>query len=322
MIGPALGAIDMHKRYESNNIPIEILRTFIAVIDAGSYTKAGEWLNLSQPAISAQIGRLRRILQGEVFVNGPGSPLTSRGATALSYARRIVAMNDQLITTAGPKPAPRQLVIGLPRWYAHDRLIELIKTCSRVPIAEKLMFRCGGHAEFVPDLNAGTIDVGCLCNVSDQPGRTLAEWSEPTYWVKARSLTLDARNPVPLIGWPGSLGERFAGKLLTEAQIPYVIEFTSADHASRKAAVAAGLGLMVMVEGAMTPDMEIARESFLPTPPMIKAGIYAREGLNVRRVAPLVRILTEFLRPRLVPRLVAVRPARQVPAKRSRRRSS
>ena len=312
----------MHKRYESNNIPIEVLRAFIAVIDAGSYTKAGEWLNLSQPAISAQIARLRRILQGELFVSGPGSPLTSRGATALNYARRIVAMNDQLITTAGPKRAPRQLVIGLPRWYEYAKLIELIKMCSSVPMAEKLMFRCGGHAEFLPDLNAGTIDLGCLCNVSEQPGKAVVEWSEPTYWVKAPSLTLDPANPVPLVGWHGSLGERIASKLLTDARVPYTVAFASADHASRKAAVAAGLGLMVMVEGAMTPEMEVANDSFLPTPPMIKAGIYAREGLNIRRIAPLVRVLVEFLKPRLVPRLVAVRSERQAPKKRPQEQSA
>ena len=312
----------MHKRYESNNIPIEVLRAFIAVIDTGSYTKAGEWLNLSQPAISAQIARLRRILQGDLFVNGLGSPLTGRGATALNYARRIVAMNDQLLTAAGPKRAPRQLVVGLPRWYAHEKLIELIKKCSDVPMAEKLVFRCGGHAEFVPDLNAGTIDLGCLCNVSEQPGKPVVEWSEPTYWVKAPSLTLDAGDPVPLVGWPGSLGERFASKLLTDAQIPYAVVFASADHASRKAAVAAGLGLMVMVEGAMTPEMEFAQEPFLPKPPMIKAGIYAREGLNIRSVAPLVRVLVDFLKPRLVPRLVSVRSERQVSNKRTRGHSA
>src|SRR5215204_3303531 len=51
----------VQKRYESKNIPIEILRSFVTVVETGSYTKAGELLNLSQAAVSAQIARLRRI---------------------------------------------------------------------------------------------------------------------------------------------------------------------------------------------------------------------------------------------------------------------
>ena len=60
----------MQKRYESKNIPIEILRSFVTVVETGSYTKAGELLNLSQAAVSAQIARLRRILRGELFTRG------------------------------------------------------------------------------------------------------------------------------------------------------------------------------------------------------------------------------------------------------------
>jgi hypothetical protein len=47
----------------------------------------------------------------------------------------------------------------------------------------------------------------------------------------------------------------------------------------------------------MTPDVVIAEEPFLPAPPIIKTGIYAREGLNVRRITPLVEILEGLLCP-------------------------
>jgi DNA-binding transcriptional LysR family regulator len=142
----------VQKRYESKNIPIEILRSFVTVVDTGSYTKAGELLNLSQAAVSAQIARLRRILHGELFTRGAERQLTSRGAIVLSYARRIIAMNDQLIATAGPRPAPRQLLVGLPRWYDYQRLVELIRACSEADVSEKVTFRCGDVAEFTRDL--------------------------------------------------------------------------------------------------------------------------------------------------------------------------
>lgn len=287
----------MQKRYESKNIPIEILRSFVTVVDTGSYTKAGELLNLSQAAVSAQIARLRRILRGELFTRGVERQLTSRGAIVLSYARRIVAMNDQLIATAGPRPAPRQLLVGLPRWYDYHRLVELIRACSKADVAEKVTFRCGDVAEFTRDLNTGSVDIAYMVNPSEQPGRPVFEWQESMHWTKSPRLVLVPGEPIPLVGWPGTLSERLATKLLSEAQMPYNIVFTGADHASRKAAVAAGLGLMLMMRRAMTPDVVIADEYFLPPPPAVKTGIYAREGLNLRRITPLVRALEELLRP-------------------------
>lgn len=287
----------MQKRYESRNIPIEILRSFVTVVDTGSYTKAGKLLNLSQAAVSAQIARLRRILRGELFTRGAERQLTSRGAIVLSYARRIVAMNDQLIATAGPKPAPRQLLVGLPRWYDYQRLVELIRACTHAGVSEKVTFRCGDVAEFTRDVNTGSVDLAYVVNPSEQPGRPVYEWREPMHWTKSPRLVLSPQEAVPLVGWPGSLSERLATKLLSDVQLPYDIVFTSADAASRKAAVAAGLGLMLMMTRAMPPDVVIAKEPFLPPAPIIKTGIYAREGLNVRRIMPLVQILESLLRP-------------------------
>jgi hypothetical protein len=48
---------------------------------------------------------------------------------------------------------------------------------------------------------------------------------------------------------------------------------------------------------AMTPELVIADEPFLPPAPIVKTGIYAREGLNLRRIMPLVQILEGLLRP-------------------------
>ena len=117
---------NMFNRHAKLNIPTELLRALVTLKDCGSYTRAGELLNLTQPAISSQIARLKIILGGEVFEKGLGLTPTRRGALALSYARRILAMHDQLITVVGPNPAPRQILIGMPRWFNYRRIIEII----------------------------------------------------------------------------------------------------------------------------------------------------------------------------------------------------
>jgi DNA-binding transcriptional LysR family regulator len=44
------------------NIPTELLRTFVAVVDMRSFTRAAQSLGVTQPAVSAQVKRLQQLL--------------------------------------------------------------------------------------------------------------------------------------------------------------------------------------------------------------------------------------------------------------------
>jgi DNA-binding transcriptional LysR family regulator len=46
------------------NIPTELLRTFVAVVDMRSFTRAAQSLGITQPAVSAQVKRLQQLLGG------------------------------------------------------------------------------------------------------------------------------------------------------------------------------------------------------------------------------------------------------------------
>ena len=59
------------------NIPTELLRTLVAVVDLRSFTKAAQSLGVTQPAVSAQIKRLQLLLDCELFdKSAPGVSLT------------------------------------------------------------------------------------------------------------------------------------------------------------------------------------------------------------------------------------------------------
>jgi DNA-binding transcriptional LysR family regulator len=104
--------------------------------------------------------------------------------------------------------------------------------------------------------------------------------------------------PIPLVSCPGSLPDRIATRLLDMAGLRYVIAFSGPEHASRKAAVAAGAGIMLMPERVITPQMEIARGDYLPAPPTLRTGLFMREGLDLGPIQPLVQALEAVLRPR------------------------
>ena len=92
----------MHRRYEHVNIPIEIIRTFVCIVESGSFSKAGRTLGLSQPAITAQMKRLQFMVGTAVFDRTRGgATLTQRGELVLSHARRILEENDRILSLGG-----------------------------------------------------------------------------------------------------------------------------------------------------------------------------------------------------------------------------
>ncbi len=88
----------MHRRHEPNNVPIETLRSFVTILDTGSFTKAAMLLRLTQPAISAQMKRMQMLIGEDLFLKGSsGIALTERGELISKYARRVLVLNDQIL---------------------------------------------------------------------------------------------------------------------------------------------------------------------------------------------------------------------------------
>ena len=75
-------------------IDVDQLRTFIAIVETGSFTKAAEVVHKTQSAVSMQMKRLEERLGKPIFArDGRASKLTEDGERLLDYARRIVKLN-------------------------------------------------------------------------------------------------------------------------------------------------------------------------------------------------------------------------------------
>ena len=85
------------------NIPTELLRTLVSVVDQRSFTKAAHSLGVTQPAVSAQIKRLQFLLGYEILdKSAPGVSLTPRGDMVVAHARRMLSVNDQIAQLKRP----------------------------------------------------------------------------------------------------------------------------------------------------------------------------------------------------------------------------
>src|SRR6202000_634847 len=123
----------MYRRHQHINIPIEIVRTVVAISETGSLSKAGERLGLSQPAISSQIRRLQSLVGGSLFVKGAnGTTATALGKPAWQQARKILEANDQLLRLGGNNFGPPPLRLGLGTSFVETFLVQKLEPLADV----------------------------------------------------------------------------------------------------------------------------------------------------------------------------------------------
>src|SRR5262249_30675273 len=105
------------------NIPTDLLRTLVCVVDLRSFTKSAHALGVTQPAISAQIKRLQMLLGRELLdKRAPGVRLTAAGEQIVGHARKLLQINDQIMHLAGPRPAGLTIRVGISSDFASAQL--------------------------------------------------------------------------------------------------------------------------------------------------------------------------------------------------------
>jgi DNA-binding transcriptional LysR family regulator len=281
----------MHRRHQHLNIPIEIVRTVIAISETGSLSKAGERLGLSQPAISSQVRRLQSLVGGSLFVKGAnGTTTTELGKLALQQARKILEANDQLLRLGGNNFGPSPLRLGLSTSFVE----EFLSQKSSEPFAD-VFIHADHSASIGRGLLDGYIDVACIFDNArlDPEIRQMVthEYEEPVAWIRARSFVLSPGAPIPILTHPGN---DWIIPTLTKRGLSFKIVFNTPDNYARLAAVRAGIGLTAVPARAVPSDLVIAKEYYLPPLPPVSALLCERAGLETQRASALVKHLANL----------------------------
>jgi len=132
------------------------LRAFVAVAQAGTFTKAAQLLHMSQPPLSKQIRQLERELGTTLFVRRhDGVALTDDGAILLERAQAALsAFRDFEDFTRSSRARPLRVGIGWGLWEAVERIrSQHAKWCPDVRIAaEDLCTGRGATQEIAVDV--------------------------------------------------------------------------------------------------------------------------------------------------------------------------
>jgi DNA-binding transcriptional LysR family regulator len=249
-------------------LDLDLLRSFVSVVDAGGFTRAGERVHRTQSTVSQQIKRLEDEV-GQPLLNRSGKDVTptEAGERLLSYARRLLALAEEardVLARPGNEGAVR---LGIPEDFAAYRLTQLLATFARARPGLRLDVRSDQSAYLRRDLERGELDLALLKRDAGEKGG-IAAWPERTHWVTSKLHPVDTQSgSVPLIGFPaGCIYRARAIHAIESAGRAWHMAYTSSSLAGIQAAVAAGLGLSILSEIAIQPEHRVltARDGFAP----------------------------------------------------------
>ncbi|HEX5865577.1 MAG TPA: LysR family transcriptional regulator, partial [Casimicrobiaceae bacterium] len=197
------------------NIPTDLLRTLIALIDLRSFTRAAQSLGITQPAVSAQIKRLQTLLGAELFdKSAPGVTLTANGEVIVNYARRLLSINDQIFDLATQGGTVDRLRIGIPAHHHESTIFRLVAE-FRVRHPELRLQVCSEPTDtLLREFRRGEFDLvlGSADEQHASPPRW--SWTESFGWAGTAS-SLASEGPIPLVMiGEGSLTRRLGIKAL------------------------------------------------------------------------------------------------------------
>src|SRR5580692_9534748 len=114
------------------------LRSFLAIVDSGSFTKAAERVHKTQSAVSMHIRRLEEQLGCALFIKqGRGTRLSEEGERLIDYARRIIQTEAGALAALSRKGLSGRVRLGMPDDYAEFFLADILTRFSqRYPLVE------------------------------------------------------------------------------------------------------------------------------------------------------------------------------------------
>jgi DNA-binding transcriptional LysR family regulator len=282
------------------NIPTDLLRALVTVVDCSSFTKAAVALGITQPAVSAQIKRLQVLLGSELFDrNTHDINLTPQGELVVSHARRLLSLNDQIVHIGGAGPRPELVIrVGTPSDFVASRLpTTLARFRERWPDV-RFIVRTGHFDRLVRELHSGGLDlfVGLSMN---QPHDARHIWAHETVWVLGLTTELDHNRPIPLVSYgETSVYFQLAVQALKKAGLDWEVVFTGPSMVSLTSAVAAGLGVMPIIRRRANDNrLVIWEDGPLPKLPDLYSGVCIREGGARAAYEQLADEIVETLNP-------------------------
>lgn len=265
----------------NQNVPIDLLRAFVTVVDLGSYTRAAEALGRTQPAVSLQIRRLEELLGAKLLrFQGRALTLTDAGIALGPYARQMLRINDDIIGHFRREAVSGWIRIGLPTDFSNDFLLDAVtRFVARNPgvrlEVESLLSR-----DLRDRLATEELDLAVAIVADPTAPYLVRSWLAHPVWAVAAEAEFPVNKPLPLVRHPDPC--EYADRMiaaLRRARREWRSVYVSSDVAGLQNAVSAGLGATALTDATLREGMRVGREAegFPPLDPL-RIGLFYKHA--------------------------------------------
>jgi len=276
------------------NLDMDVLRTLVTANELGGLNRAAEQVGRSQSAVSQQIRKLEEQVGQPLFrKQGRGLVLTEVGDVVLSYAKRILELNDEAMSAVSGVNLEGVVRFGLPSDFAESWLPAVLGRFKRAHPGVRIEATVDRHATLLDRLDRGQLDLALLL------GRGAREDAEviatlPMAWIGGRASEWQPGEPVPLVLFEAPCAFRQAGiAALDAAGMPWRVTFTSPSLAGLWAAADAGLGITLRTAASKPAHLRVLdQRSGLPPLPVTDLSLH-HAG---RVLSPATQRLKDILR--------------------------
>ncbi len=284
------------------NLDLDALRSFAVGFETGSFARAAERLGRSTSAVSAQLKKLEE--QAGVSLlrkSGRGLRLTDAGETLLSYAQRLLDLNDEALGAVGGANLEGWIRLGLQEDFGETILPGVLGQFARAHPKVRIEGRIARNGELVDKIASRQLDIALAWDGGERPARVERIASVPLCWLAAANDAWrnDRGEPLPLalLETPCLLRD-IACEQLDRQGTAWRVAFVSPSLAGLWAATAAGLGLALRTPIGHPKSVRMLdpAEDGLPTLPSIDLVLHRVDGVSNVATDHLVGILKQALR--------------------------
>src|SRR6201996_1640914 len=246
------------------NLPTELLRSFTAIVDAGSMLRATERVFVTQSALSLQMKRLEDLVQKPLFQReGRKLALTPAGESLLGHAREILNANDRAVLALSGETLAGPARIGVVEDFAETLLSGVLPRFSEINPETRVQVQVAGSAELLELMQAGQLDVLLALSSGDDPA---ALRTVPMRWLGNADLARQEVLPLAVLERRCRFRDA-ALAALDQAGRPYRIVLETPSLAALRAAVESGLGVTCRTTHFL--QHMIGAEAALPSLPRV-----------------------------------------------------
>lgn len=237
-------------------LEMDVLKTFVAIAETGSFSSAAETVYRTPSAVSMQIKKMEEILGKPLFVRDSRSvSLTADGEMLLSYARRLLAINREAVSKFVAPEIAGIVRLGAPDDVSERFLPDMLRRFSQSHPGITVNVVVENTDELIARTQRGDLDLSMITCGGGFTGDDGAEvlFREPLIWASLKGGCAAMRDPLPISVWEeGCVWRKQAIDGLEEAGRDYRIAFQSAYISGQKAAILADLAVAPMPASAIS----------------------------------------------------------------------